>query len=255
MYDLINKKKCLILGVANEMSIAYSIAKTLKDNGAEIILTYQGDSTKKRVEPIALEFGATAFECDVSKPGAISNLISNVSDSCGKIDHVVHSIAYIDRSELQGRFVDTKLENFLQAMHISCFSLVEIAKYAKEIMNNDGSILTLSYYGAEKVVSNYNAMGVVKSALESAVRYLAADLGAEGIRVNAISAGPIKTLSARVIGNISEMLKVHSASAPLRRGTTQQDVANAALYLLSNLANGVTGEIHYVDCGYNIMAV
>lgn len=250
---LLENKRGLIIGLANSSSIAYSIAKVLTENGALIALTYQNDALKKRVQPIAQELGAKIVEhCDVLDLESVDNLFATLKDQWGSFDFLVHAVAYSDKNELQGRFIDTSLQNFLQTMHISCYSLVSLAKRAEGLLNEGGSILTLSYYGAEKVVPNYNVMGVAKAALESSVRYLSSDLGPK-IRINAISAGPIKTLAASAIGGIRTMLKVHENSAPLQRNTSPMDVAKSSLYLLSSLASGVTGEVHYVDCGYNVM--
>jgi enoyl-[acyl-carrier protein] reductase I len=250
---LLENKKGLIIGLANSNSIAYGIAKVLRENGASLALTYQNDALKKRVLPIAQELGAEIVQhCDVINQDSIDNLFAEIKAKWGSFDFLVHAVAYSDRSELQGRFIDTSLDNFLQTMHISCYSLVSLAKKAEELLSEGGSILTLSYYGAQKVVPNYNVMGVAKAALESSVRYLSSDLGPK-IRINAISAGPIKTLAASAIGGIRTMLKVHESTSPLQRNISTIDVAKSSLYLLSNLASGVTGEVHYVDCGYNVM--
>jgi enoyl-[acyl-carrier protein] reductase I len=250
---LLENKKGLIIGLANSSSIAYSIAKTLTDSGAKLALTYQNDALKKRVEPIAQELNAQIVRhCDVLDVESIDSLFAALEAEWGSFDFLVHAVAYSDKNELQGRFIDTSLQNFLQTMHISCYSLVSLAKRAESLLNEGSSILTLSYYGAQKVVPNYNVMGVAKAALESSVRYLSNDLGPK-IRINAISAGPIKTLASSAIGGIRNMLKTHESCAPLRRNTSSMDVAKSSLYLLSNLASGVTGEVHYVDCGYNVM--
>jgi enoyl-[acyl-carrier protein] reductase I len=249
---LLKNKKGLIVGIANTSSIAYSIAKIFNEHGATLALTYQGEATKKRVLPIAEELdNSTTFECDVLNEESMNNLFDALQEQWGELDFVVHSVGFSDRHELQGRFLDTSLPNFLSTMHVSCYSLLSLVQRAEKLMKNGGSILTLSYYGAIKVVPNYNVMGVAKAALESSVRYLGNDLGIKNIRVNAISAGPIKTLAASGISGIRTMLKVHEATAPLKRNTEQVDVAKSALYLISDLASGVTGEIHYVDCGYN----
>ena len=249
---LLAGKKGLIVGIANTSSIAYSIAKVLHQNGAELALTYQGEATKKRVLPIAEELGdSLTYECDVLNEASMDSLFDSLGSKWGKVDFVVHAVGFSDKNELQGRFLDTSLNNFLQTMHVSCYSLLSLTQRAEKFMQDGGSILTLSYYGAIKTIPNYNVMGVAKAALESSVRYLGRDLGPSNIRVNAISAGPIKTLAASGISDLRRMLKNHEATAPLKRNTTAMDVAKASLYLLSDLASGVTGEVHYVDCGYS----
>lgn len=254
---ILKGKKGLITGVANNMSLAWEIAKMAKAQGAEIALTYQGgESLHKRVMPLAEELDCDlVLECDVANSDSIKQSFDQIADKWDKLDFIVHAIAYSDRNELKGKYLDTSLANFQNTMHISCFSLLEMCKYAQPILSENSSIITLSYLGAEKFVPCYNVMGVAKAALESSVRYLAADLGPQGTRVNAISAGPIKTLASSVIGDFRHMLKLHEATAPLKRNTTQEDVAGAAAYLLSDLASGVTGAIHYVDCGYNIVGI
>lgn len=254
---LLKGKKGIITGIANNMSIAWTIAEFAKTHGAELALTYQGGpSLAKRIAPLADELGCDlVVEYDVTKEGGTKDLFNAVSNKWDNIDFIVHAIAYSDKNELKGKYLDTSLSNFQNSMHISCFSLVEMCREAQELLSPNSSILTLSYLGAEKYVPNYNVMGVAKAALEASVRYLAADLGERGIRVNAISAGPIRTLAASVIGDFRSMLRLHESSAPLKRNTTQQDVAGAAVYLLSDLSSGVSGEIHYVDCGYNIVGV
>jgi enoyl-[acyl-carrier protein] reductase I len=243
---LLSGKKGIITGVANNLSISWAIAQLAKEHGAEIALTYQGEILEKRVKPLAAEIG-----CDSS----IDKLFETVRNKWGKIDFIIHGIAFADKNELRGRYLDTSLQNFLHSMNVSCYSLTALAKRAESLMTDGGSILTLTYYGAEKVIPCYNVMGLAKSALETSVKYLANDLGSSNIRVNAISAGPIRTLAASGIGDFKTMLKIHAETSPLKRNTTQQDVAGAALYLLSELASGVTGEIHYVDSGYNIMGM
>jgi enoyl-[acyl-carrier protein] reductase I len=250
---LLKNKKGLIVGIANSSSIAYGIAKVFRENGADLALTYQAEATKKRVLPIAEELDAIAFECDVLSETSMDQLFESLSKSWGELDFVIHAVGYSDKSELQGRFLDTSLNNFTQTMHVSCYSLLSLVQRAEKLMKNGGSVLTLSYYGAAKVVPNYNVMGVAKAALEASVRYLANDLGSDNIRVNAISAGPIKTLASSAIGDFRKMLKTHEASAPLKRNTEVLDVAKSALYLISDLASGVTGEVHYVDCGYSTL--
>ena len=249
---LLANKRGLIVGIANTSSIAYSIAKVLHENGAQLALTYQGEPIKKRIVPIAQELGDSCiYECDVLNEASMDSLFKDLEEKWGKLDFLVHAVGFSDKNELQGRFLDTSLANFLNTMHVSCYSLVSLTQRAEKLMSAGGSILTLSYYGAIKTVPNYNVMGVAKAALESSVRYLGRDLGPSNIRVNAISAGPIKTLAASGISDLRKMLKNHEATAPLRRNTTTVDVAKSALYLLSDLSSGVTAEVHYVDCGYS----
>ena len=254
---ILQGKRGLVTGVANNMSIAWEIAQMARAQGAELALTYQGGpSLQKRITPLAEQLESKlVLECDVTNSESIKQVFDKIKEEWGQLDFIVHAIAYSDKSELKGKYLDTSLANFQNTMHISCYSLLEMCKLAQPILSNDSSIITLSYLGAEKFVPCYNVMGVAKAALESSVRYLAADLGEQGTRVNAISAGPIKTLAASVIGDFRHMLKLHEATSPLKRNTTQQDVAGAAAYLLSDLASGVTGEIHYVDCGYNIVGI
>lgn len=256
LQQILKNKNGLITGVANNMSIAWAIANAVKAHGANIAFTYPSPALEKRVAPLAEEIGCDFIEqCDVASEESMDNLFKTIKQQWGKLDFIVHSIAFADRNELNGRYIETSLANFQTAMHISCYSLTALAQRAENLMPPGSSILTLTYYGAEKVIPRYNVMGLAKAALESSVRYLAADLGASDIRVNAISAGPIKTLAASGIGDFKTMLNVHATTSPLRRNTTLQDVANSALYLLSPYASGVTGEIHYVDCGYNIMGM
>ena len=246
------EKKGLVMGVANDRSIAWGIAKCLANNGASIALTYQGEALKKRVEPLAQSINSDILiPCDVSDSDSMKNVFETLKNKWGELDFLVHGIGFSNKDELRGKYYDTTSENFKQTMHISCYSFTESCKLAEPLMNNGGSILTLTYYGAEQVMPHYNVMGVAKAALEASVRYLAVDLGGKNIRVNAISAGPIKTLAASGIGDFRFILKWNELNAPLKRNVNQQDVGNSALYLLSNLANGVTGEIHYVDAGYN----
>lgn len=254
--QLLSGKRGIVTGVANKMSISWAIAKSLVEHGAEIALTYQGEILEKRIYPLAEEINcAHVYECDVTKEESINNLFNILEQKWGRIDFLIHGIAFSDKNELSGQYVDTTLDNFLNTMNISCYSLVALTKRCKRLMTHGGSIITLSYYGAEKVIPNYNVMGVAKAALEASVRYLAYDLGSDNIRVNAISSGPIRTLASSAIGDFRSMLDSHAATAPLRRNTTQQDVAGAGLYLVSELSSGITGEIHYVDCGYNIMGM
>jgi enoyl-[acyl-carrier protein] reductase I len=249
-------KRGLILGVANNRSIAYGIAKACVDQGAEIALTYQGEAFKKRVEPLAAELGAhVSGHCDVTDPASLDAVFADVASHFGKIDFLVHAIAFSDKEELDGRYVETTRANFSRTMEISVFSFTDIAKRAEAIMNDGGSLLTLTYYGAEKVMPHYNVMGVAKAALEASVRYLAVDLGGRGIRVNAISAGPIKTLAASGIGDFRYILKWNEYNSPLKRTVTPEEVGDSGLYLLSDLSRGVTGEVHHVDSGYHVVGM
>ena len=249
-------KRGLILGVANNRSIAYGIAKACVDHGAEIALTYQGEAFRKRVEPLAAELGAhIAGHCDVTDPESLDAVFENVAAKFGRLDFLVHAIAFSDKDELTGRYVETTRDNFLRTMDISVFSFTTIAKRAEPLMSEGGSLLTLTYYGAEKVMPHYNVMGVAKAALEASVRYLAVDLGGKGIRVNAISAGPIKTLAASGIGDFRYILKWNEYNAPLKRTVTPEEVGDSGLYFLSDLSRGVTGEVHHVDSGYHVVGI
>ncbi|CAN0601394.1 unnamed protein product, partial [Ectocarpus sp. 12 AP-2014] len=240
---LLQGKRGIVTGVANNMSISWAIAQEARKHGAEIALTYQGEILEKRVMPLAEELGCSFVqECDVTDEASMDKLFEVVKEKWGKIDFIIHGIAFADKDELRGRYIDTSLKNFLNSMNISCYSLTALAKRAESLMVDGGSIVTLSYYGAEKVIPFYNVMGLAKAALETSVKYLANDMGQNNIRVNSISAGPIRTLAASGIGDFKSMLKVHASTAPLKRNTTQQDVAGAALYLLSDLSSGVTGE-------------
>jgi enoyl-[acyl-carrier protein] reductase I len=253
---LLQGKRGLITGIANSSSIAWSVAQLARAHGADLAFTYQGDMLEKRIMPLAQEVGCDlVIKCDVTDESSIKSLFSTLESKWGKLDFILHSIAFSDKNELKGRYIDTTLNNFLNSMHISCYSLTSFAKYAEPLMVDGGSILTLTYHGAQKVVPYYNVMGVAKAALECSVRYIAHDLGHKNIRVNAISAGPIRTLAASVIGDFRSMLDMHQKISPLRKNVTQEDVASSALYLLSGMSRAVTGEIHYVDCGYNIMTV
>ncbi|MFU0506478.1 enoyl-ACP reductase FabI [Pseudaminobacter sp. NGMCC 1.201702] len=249
-------KRGLILGVANNRSIAWGIAKACADQGAEIALTYQGEAFKKRVEPLAAELGAHVVgHCDVTEPETLDAVFENVAAKWGKLDFLVHAIAFSDKDELDGRYVETTRDNFLRTMDISVYSFTTIAKRAEALMADGGSLLTLTYYGAEKVMPHYNVMGVAKAALEASVRYLAVDLGAKNIRVNAISAGPIKTLAASGIGDFRYILKWNEYNSPLKRTVTPEEVGDSGLYLLSDLSRGVTGEVHHVDAGYHVVGM
>jgi enoyl-[acyl-carrier protein] reductase I len=253
---LMEGKRGLILGVANNRSIAWGIAKACAGQGAELALTYQGDALKKRVEPLAQELGAdVAGHCDVTDPASLDAVFDAVRRKWGGLDFLVHAIAFSDKDELTGRYVETTRENFQRTMDISVYSFTTIAKHAEPLMENGGSLLTLTYYGAEKVMPHYNVMGVAKAALEASVRYLAVDLGGKGIRVNAVSAGPIKTLAASGIGDFRYILRWNEYNAPLKRSVTIEEVGDAGLYFLSDLSRGVTGEVHHVDSGYHVVGM
>ncbi|MEZ5844912.1 MAG: enoyl-ACP reductase FabI [Hyphomicrobiaceae bacterium] len=249
-------KRGLIMGVANNRSIAWGIAKAAAAQGAEIALTYQGDALKKRVDPLAAELGSTlVLPCDVTDGPSMDAVFATLKERWGRLDFLVHAIAFSDKNELDGRYVDTSEQNFTQTMLISCYSFTALAKRAEPLMSGGGSLLTLTYYGAEKVMPHYNVMGVAKAALEASVRYLAADLGKGAIRVNAISAGPIKTLAASGIADFRYILKWNEYNSALRRTVTIEDVGGAGLYLLSDLSRGVTGEVHHVDAGYHVQGM
>jgi len=249
-------KRGLIMGVANNRSIAWGIAKACAAQGAEIALTYQGDAFRKRVEPLAQELGAHLIgHCDVTEPETLDAVFDSLEKKWGKLDFVVHAIAFSDKEELDGRYVNTTRANFLRTMEISVFSFTDVARRAEALMSDGGSLLTLTYYGAEKVMPHYNVMGVAKAALEASVRYLAVDLGSKGIRVNAISAGPIKTLAASGIGDFRYILRWNEYNAPLKRTVTPDEVGDSGLYLLSDLSRGVTGEVHHVDSGYHVVGM
>jgi enoyl-[acyl-carrier protein] reductase I len=249
-------KRGLIMGLANDRSLAWGIAKALHAQGAEMAFSYQGEALEKRVRPLAAEVGSDfLIDCDVSDMAAIDRAFAEMAACWPKIDFLVHAIGFSDKSELRGKYVDTSLDNFLMTMNISAYSLVAVTRAARPLMIDGGSVLTLTYYGAEKVVPHYNVMGVAKAALDASVKYLAMDLGPENIRVNAISAGPIKTLAASGIGDFRYILKWNELNSPLRRNVTIEDVGGAGLYMLSDLASGVTGEIHHVDAGYNVIGM
>ena len=249
-------KRGLIMGVANNRSIAYGIAKACADQGAELALTYQGEAFKKRVEPLAQELGAVvAGHCDVTDPATLDALFDGLQNRWGKLDFVLHAIAFSDKEELDGRYVETTRGNFQRTMEISVYSFTDVARRAEALMPDGGSLLTLTYYGAEKVMPHYNVMGVAKAALEASVRYLAVDLGSRKIRVNAISAGPMKTLAASGIGDFRYILKWNEYNAPLKRTVTLEEVGDSGMYFLSDLSRGVTGEIHHVDSGYHVVGM
>lgn len=256
MTGLIQGKRGLIMGLANDRSLAWGIAQKLGEHGAELAFSYQGEALEKRVRPLAEQLGSSLLiDCDVSDMAALDRTFAELNERWGGLDFLVHAIGFSDKNELRGKFVDTSLDNFLQTMNISVYSFVACAQRAARMMRPGGSMLTLSYYGAEKVIPHYNVMGVAKAALETSVKYLAMDLGPSGVRVNAISAGPIKTLAASGIGDFRYIMKWNEYNSPLRRNVTIEDVGGAGLYLLSDLASGVTGEIHHVDAGYNVVGM
>lgn len=253
---LLAGKRGLIMGVANNRSIAWGIARKAKEQGAEIAFTYQGEALEKRVRPLAESIGSDIIlPCDVTDSASMDALFAELEKRWGKIDFLVHAIAYSDKNELTGRYVDTSPENFAMSLNISCYSFTALAQRAEKLMTEGGSMITLSYYGAEKVIPHYNIMGVAKAALEASVKYLARDLGPKNIRVNSLSAGPIKTLAAAGIGDFRYILKWNELNSPLGRNVTTDDVGNSGVYLLSDLSSGVTGENHHVDNGYNIMGM
>jgi enoyl-[acyl-carrier protein] reductase I len=253
---LMRGKRGLILGVANNRSIAWGIARACRNHGADLAFTYQGDALKKRVEPLAEEVdGLVVGHCDVTDPATVDAAFAAVQAAWGALDFVVHAIAFSDKDQLVGRYIDTTSDNFTKTMLISCYSFTAIAQRAEKLMTNGGSLLTLTYYGAEKWMPHYNVMGVAKAALEASVRYLAADLGEKNIRVNAISSGPIKTLAASGIGDFRYILRWNENNSPLRRSVTIEEVGETAVYFLSDMSRGVTGEIHHVDAGYHIVGM
>ena len=249
-------KKGLVMGVANDRSIAWGIANAAHGQGAELAFSYQGDALKKRVEPLADSVGSDfVLPCDVTDTQSMDAVFAAVKERWGRLDFLVHAIAFSDKDELKGQYIDTSPENFASTMNISCYSFTALAQRARPLMTNGGSLLTLTYFGAERVMPHYNVMGVAKAALEASVRYLAEDLGKENIRVNAISAGPMKTLAASGIGDFRYILKWNEYNSPLRRNVNHDDIGGAGVYLLSDLSSGVTGETHHVDCGYNIVGM
>jgi enoyl-[acyl-carrier protein] reductase I len=249
-------KRGLVIGVANGYSIAWGIAQAAAQHGAELALTYQGDQFRRRVEPLAESIGAPlTMHCDVEEEDSVAAVFARLKEHWGRLDFLVHAIAYSDRDELKGRYVDTTEENFVRTLKISCFSFTDIARRAAGLMDGGGSLVTLSYLGAERVMPNYNVMGVAKAALEASVRYLAADLGPQNIRVNAISAGPMRTLAGSAIADARYVYKHTYDTAPMRRSLALEDVGGAGLYLLSELSAGVTGEVHHVDCGYHAIGM
>jgi enoyl-[acyl-carrier protein] reductase I len=256
MTGLMQGKRGLIMGLANDRSLAWGIAQKLGEAGAEMAFSYQGEALEKRVRPLAEQLGSDLLiDCDVSDMAGLDRTFAQLEERWGGLDFLVHAIGFSDKNELRGKFVDTSLDNFLLTMNISVYSFVACAQRAARMMKPGGSMLTLSYYGAEKVIPHYNVMGVAKAALETSVKYLASDLGPDGVRVNAISAGPIKTLAASGIGDFRYIMKWNEYNSPLRRNVTIEDVGGAGLYLLSDLASGVTGETHHVDAGYHVIGM
>ena len=255
-HNLMQGKRGLIMGLANDKSIAWGIAKACAEAGAEMCFSYQGDALKKRVEPLAAQVGSDfVADCDVADASSVDALFKEIKQRWGKLDFIVHAIGFSDKSELRGRYVDTSLDNFRMTMDISVYSFTAVAQRAEKLMTEGGSMLTLTYYGAEQVMPHYNVMGVAKAALEASVMYLAEDLGKDNIRVNAISAGPIKTLAASGIGDFRYIMKWNELNSPLRRNVTTEDVGKSALYLLSDLGSGVTGETLHVDAGYHVVGM
>jgi enoyl-[acyl-carrier protein] reductase I len=253
---LLAGKRGLIMGVANDRSIAWGVARAAVAHGAEVAFTYQGEALRKRVLPLAQSLGTDfVLPCDVTDSASLDQVFATLAERWGRLDFVLHAIAFSDKEQLKGRYVDTTADNFTETMLVSCYSFTAVCRRAEKLMPNGGSLLTLSYMGAERVMPHYNVMGVAKAALEASVRYLAADLGRQNIRVNAISAGPMKTLAASGIGDFRFILRWNQYNAPLRRNITLDDVAGAGVYILSDLSSGVSGEIHYVDCGYNIIGM
>jgi enoyl-[acyl-carrier protein] reductase I len=254
--SLMAGKQGLVMGVANERSIAWGIAKALRHHGAELAFTYQGEALRKRVQPLALSLNSDfVLEADVASEQSLDSVFAVVAERWGHLDFVVHAVAFSDKDELKGKYLHTTRANFLRTLEISCYSFTDVCRRAAPLMSAGGSLLTLTYAGAERVMPHYNVMGVAKAALEASVRYLAVDLGGDNIRVNAISAGPIKTLAASGIGDFRYILKWNQLNSPLKRNVTIEDVGGAGLYLLSDLSAGVSGEVHHVDCGYHVVGM
>ena len=258
MFDnkLMSGKKGLVMGVANDRSISWAIAKKAYEYGAELAFTYQGDALGKRVIPLGESVGSNIIlPCEVSEASSIKNVFEKIKNEWDKLDFVIHGIAFSDKEELKGQYIDTTRSNFTNTMEISVYSFTEVSKFAVPLMNEGGSLLTLTYYGSERVMPHYNVMGVAKAALEASVRYLAVDLGSKNIRVNSLSAGPMKTLAASGIGDFRYILKWNELNSPLKRNVTQDDVGGAGVYLISDLSTGVSGENHHVDCGYHVVGM
>ena len=253
---MLKNKKGIIFGIANDHSIAWGIAKKLSENNAELAITYQNESLLKRVKPLAEKLNSKLLiECDFDDEKSIENCFEKINQEWKNIDFVIHAAAFSDKNELNGRYINTSKENFAKTLNISCFSLTRIAKLSSKYIKNGGSLVTLSFYGANKVMPNYNIMGIAKAALETSVKYLSVDLGKKNIRVNAISAGPMRTLAGAAIANSREVYKYTQENSPLKRNVNLEEIGNSALFLVSNLSESITGEIHYVDCGYNIIGM
>ena len=253
---ILKNKKGIIFGIANDHSIAWGIAKKLSEHGAELALTYQNETLLKRIKPLSEKLNSKILlECDFAKKDSIKNCFDKIKKDWSSIDFVVHAAAFSDKNELDGKYVNTSKENFINTLNISCFSFTEISKHASKIMPNGGSLLTMSFYGANKVMPNYNVMGIAKAALETSVKYLSVDLGDKNIRVNAISSGPVRTLAGAAIANAREVYKYTETNSPLKRNVKLEEIGNSALYLISDLSRAVSGEIHYVDCGFNIIGM
>ena len=253
---MIKDKKGLIIGIANDHSIAWGIAKQLHANGAELAITYQNNTLFKRVKPLADKVNSNILiECDVNNENNLENTVNHIKKEFGKIDFIIHAVAYSDKNELNGRYIDTSKDNFINSLSISCYSFTRIAKIFQPIINPGGSLVTLSFHGASKVMPNYNVMGVAKAALETSVKYLSVDLGDQDVRVNAISAGPMRTLAGAAIANARDVNNYTSENSALQRNVNLDELGNSALYLVSDLSSAITGEIHYVDCGFNIIGM
>jgi len=253
---MIKGKKGIIIGIANDHSIAWGIARQLHENGAELAITYQNETLLKRVKPLADKVNSDIIiECDVNNEDHLLKTVDQIKKKFGTIDFIIHAVAYSDKNELNGRYIDTSKDNFINSLSISCYSFTKIAKLFQPIMNDGGSLVTLSFYGANKVMPNYNVMGVAKAALEASVKYLSVDLGDQNIRVNAISAGPMRTLAGAAIANSRDVFNYTSENSSLKRNVNLEELGNSALYLVSDLSSAITGEIHYVDCGFNIVGM
>ena len=253
---MLKNKKGIVFGIANDHSIAWGIAKKLNENGAELAITYQNESLLKRVDPLAKKLNSNLLlECDFNKEGSLENTIKQITTKWDNIDFIIHAVAFSDKNELNGRYVETTKQNFINSLNISCYSFTKIAKLTQPFMKSGGSLITLSFYGSSKVMPNYNVMGVAKAALETSVKYLSVDLGSQNIRVNAISAGPMRTLAGAAIANARDVYKFTEANSSLKRNVLLEELGNSALYLVSDLSSSVTGEIHYVDCGFNIVGM
>jgi len=253
---MLKNKKGIVFGIANDHSIAWGIAKKLNENGAELAITYQNESLLKRVEPLAKKLNSNLLlECDFNKEDSLENTIKQITSKWDNIDFIIHAVAFSDKNELNGRYVETTKQNFINSLNISCYSFTKIAKLTQPFMKSGGSLITLSFYGSSKVMPNYNVMGVAKAALETSVKYLSVDLGSQNIRVNAISAGPMRTLAGAAIANARDVYKFTEVNSSLKRNVLLEELGNSALYLVSELSSAVTGEIHYVDCGFNIVGM